>query len=95
MDDDELVRKVLVEQLGELGYRVSVALDGDTMRQFLDTPDPVDLIVMDALMPGEPAVPLALHARDRGIKLVMISGSPEKIRVRGQGRSAFVQALPR
>ena len=30
-------------------------------------------------MPGEPSVALALHAKDRGVRLVMISGSPGKI----------------
>jgi DNA-binding response OmpR family regulator len=80
VDDNELVRDAVAEQLVAQGHRVSVATDGETMRQFLDTPDPVDLIVLDALMPGEPAVTLALHARDRGIKLVMISGSPDKMK---------------
>ena len=80
VDDDEFVREAIAEGLVQLGYRVSVAIGGETMRQFLDTPDPVDLIVLDALMPGEPTVTLALHARDRGIKLVVISGSPDKMK---------------
>ena len=40
----------------------------------------MDLIVLDALMPGESGVSLALHARDLGIKVVMISGSPDKMK---------------
>lgn len=80
MDDNEPVRDVIAEQLVELGHRVSVASDGATMRQSLDTPAPVDLILLDALMPGESGVSLALHARDRGIKVVMISGSPDKMK---------------
>ena len=80
VDDNELVRDAMAEQLVAQGHRVSVAMDGETMRQFLDTPDPVDLIVLDALMPGESSATLALHARDRGIKLVMTSGSPDKIK---------------
>lgn len=79
VDDEKSVREVIAEQLAATEYRVSVASDGATMRRFLDTPEPVDLIVLDALMPGEPAVTLALHARDRGIKLVMMSGSPDKM----------------
>ena len=66
--------------MAELGHRVSVAVDGETMRRFLDTPDRVDLIVLDALMPGEPTVTLALHAKAQGIKLIMISGSPDKMK---------------
>ena len=79
VDDEKSVREVIAEQLAATGYRVSLASDGATLRRFLDTPEPVDLIVLDALMPGEPAVTLALHARDRGIKLVMMSGSPDKM----------------
>ena len=79
VDDNESVRDVIAEQLVEVGHRVSIAGDGETMRRFLDTPDPVNLIILDALMPGESAVTLALHAKDRGIKLVMISGSPDKM----------------
>ena len=32
-------------------------------------------------MPGEPSFNLALHARERGIRLVMISGSPVQMGV--------------
>lgn len=80
VDDNEPVRDVIAEQLVELGHRVHVASDGETMRQFLDRPEHVDLIVLDALMPGESGVSLALHARDLGIKVVMISGSPDKMK---------------
>jgi DNA-binding response OmpR family regulator len=80
VDDNELVREAMAEQLVAQGHRVSVAMDGETMRQFLDTHDPVDLIVLDALMPGDSSATLALHARDRAIKLVMISGSLDKIK---------------
>ena len=77
VDDDGDVRQVIADMLLDLGYRVSLAKGGATMRAFLATPDAVDLIVLDALMPGETSVELALHARDRGIRLVMISGSPD------------------
>jgi len=76
VDDDGDVRDVIADHLTDLGYRVSVATGGETMRAFLETPDPVDLIVLDASVPGEPSVSLALHAKDRGIKLVIISGNP-------------------
>jgi two-component system OmpR family response regulator len=65
VDDNELVRDAMAEQLMALGHRVSAAKDGETMRRLLDTPDHVDLIVLDALMPDESSVTLALHARDR------------------------------
>ena len=80
VDDDGDVRDVIANLLVDLGYRVSVANGGERMRAFLETPDPVDLIVLDASMPGEPSVSLALHAKDRGIRLVMISGDPAKMK---------------
>jgi CheY-like chemotaxis protein len=79
VDDDGDVRDIIADLLGDLGYRVSVATGGETMRAFLKTPDTVDLIVLDAVMPGEPSVTLALRAKEQGIKLVMISGYPGKM----------------
>jgi len=79
VDDDGDVRDIIADTLVDLGYRVSVATGGETMRAFLETPDPVDLIVLDASVPGEPSLSLALHAKDQGIMLVMISGNPAKM----------------
>ena len=79
VDDDGDVREIIADTLVDLGYRVSVATGGETMRAFLETPDPVDLIVLDASVPGEPSLSLALHAKDQGIRLVMISGNPAKM----------------
>ena len=77
VDDDGDVRSVLVEILRDREYRVSSAVDGITMRRFLDGIDPVDAIVLDAAMPGEALATLALHAKDRGLPLVVVSGSPD------------------
>jgi CheY-like chemotaxis protein len=81
VDDDGDIRHVIADLLLEAGYRVSVAADGDTMRAFLHTGDPVDVIVLDALMPGEQSFSLALHAKELGIRLVMISGDPEVMKI--------------
>ena len=77
VDDDGDVRAVLVDILRDREYRVSSAVDGVTMRQFLEGNDPVDAIVLDALMPGEASVTLALLAKELGLPLVMISGNPD------------------
>ena len=77
VDDDGGVRDVLVAMLTAHGHRVSSAIDGKSMREFLSGDDPVDAVVLDALMPGEASSALALHAKDLRLPVVMISGSPE------------------
>jgi DNA-binding response OmpR family regulator len=74
VDDDGDVLAVLVEMLEDRKYQVSSAVDGITMRRFLD---PVDAIVLDAAMPGEARASLARHAKDLGLPLVVTSGSPD------------------
>jgi len=71
------VRQTISELIVDLGYRVSLAKDADAMRAFVDAPDPVDLIVLDASTSEAEEVTLAVQVRDRGIRLVMISGRPE------------------
>jgi DNA-binding NtrC family response regulator len=75
VDDDGDVRDVIVEILQNYNYRVSSASSGSLMRDFLETADPVDCVVLDALMPGEASVTLALHLKAVHIPVVMISGS--------------------
>ena len=53
VDDDGDVLAILRDILEDRNYRVSSAVDGITMRQFLEGDDPVDAIVLDAAMPGE------------------------------------------
>ena len=79
VDDDRDVRQVIADVLLDLGFRVSLAVDGDAMRAFLESDDPVDVIVLDGLMPGEHSETLAMHAKTRGIRLIMISGDLEKM----------------
>jgi DNA-binding NtrC family response regulator len=77
VDDDGDVRAIIVDMLQERGYRVDSAADGISMRDFLQGDDPVNAIVLDAVMPGDSSTALALHARELGLPVVMISGSPE------------------
>jgi two-component system OmpR family response regulator len=79
VEDNESVRNVIALMLEEHGYRVTTASDGLSMREMLQREDPVDAIILDALMPGEESAALARHARDLSIPVVMISGSHDKI----------------
>ncbi len=52
IEDDELVRERLAIQLGELGYEVLQADDGDQGLQLIERDRP-DAAIIDILMPGK------------------------------------------
>jgi two-component system, OmpR family, response regulator len=79
VDDDGDVRDVIVALLEKNNFRVSSAASGSLMRDFLQTADPVDCVVLDALMPGEAGISLVLYLKEVGLPVVVISGSPEAI----------------
>lgn len=76
VDDDRDVADVIAQMLEERGYRCTIAAGGTSMRGAL-TDDEFDVVVLDALMPGEPSAALALHAKQLQLPVVMISGSDE------------------
>jgi two-component system OmpR family response regulator len=80
VDDNGDVRDVIVASLQAHNYRVSSAPGGSVMRDSLETGDTVDCVILDALMPGEASASLALHLKERGISVVMISGSPDAMK---------------
>jgi DNA-binding NtrC family response regulator len=77
VDDNGDVRDAIVATLEGYNFRVSHAANGSLMRDFLQTADPVDCVVLDALMPGEANISLVLHLKEVGLPVVVISGSPE------------------
>ncbi|MCC7431787.1 PAS domain S-box protein, partial [bacterium] len=56
MDDDEQIREMLCEMIEMLGYNVELAKDGEETieiyRNFLNTSERVDLLIMDLTIPG-------------------------------------------
>ena len=80
VDDNGDVRDVIVASLQAQDFRVSSAPSGSVMRDFLETGDTVDCVILDVLMPGEASAALALHLKERSIPVVMISGSPEAMK---------------
>jgi two-component system OmpR family response regulator len=77
VDDDGDVRNVIADVLRHYHYRVSSVSGGASMRDFVTAGDPVDCVILDALMPGEANISLVLHLKDVGIPVVVISGSPD------------------
>ena len=69
VDDNGDVRDVIVASLQTRDFRVSSAPSGSVMRDFLETGDTVDCVILDVLMPGEASASLALHLKERGISV--------------------------
>jgi DNA-binding NtrC family response regulator len=84
-DDDEGVRTILAEVLSESGHRVSVASNSEAVREIVGGDDPVDLVVLDSLMPGEDTRSLAAHLGNLRIPVVAMSGHPRRMRSAFEG----------
>lgn len=91
VDDENIARRVAYRLLSEEGYRVFEA-EGfeealDTLRQASGR---VDLLIVDAVMPGCDGVTLVQRIREQwsGIKVLYMSAHPAEILAR-QGLSAL------
>lgn len=62
VDDDREIRELVGNYLKKNGMRTTVIADGRQMRSFLDT-TPVDLIVLDIMMPGDDGLQLCRELR--------------------------------
>ncbi len=79
VEDNVGLRRVVVRQLGELGYRVLEAEDGNAALKILES-EPVNLLFTDIMMPGGiSGYDLALKATSRwpDLKVLLTSGYPE------------------
>lgn len=64
VDDDERLRNLLKQYLGEAGYFISTAANTKEAEELLDT-FAVDGMVLDVMMPGETGVAYATRLKDR------------------------------
>lgn len=74
------VRQVLCELLVDLGFRVDVAAHAAGMRARVMGNDPFDLVVLDASLPTDDEGDAVEWARRHGLRVVMISGHPAKMK---------------
>lgn len=93
VDDDDAIRSSLARQLGEQGYGVSLAVDGeDGARQF-DGERP-DLVLTDLAMPVKDGFALIDHVRGAGdtpiVVLSVRGGDADKVRALDLGADDFV-----
>jgi signal transduction histidine kinase/CheY-like chemotaxis protein len=76
VEDNAKVRKVVAQQLHELGYNVIEAENGEAALEVLRRGDAVDLLFTDVVMPGMSGSDLAAAARvvRPGIKVLFTTG---------------------
>ena len=83
-EDDADVRSILAAILRDAGYRVSTAGNGEAVRAIVARRDRIDLVVLDAVMPGERSRTLSAHLGDLRIFVVAMSDNPGAMRSAGK-----------
>ena len=85
VDDEPEISGLLDTYLSDEGYRVSVAHDGAAMREAIAQASagraPVDLVLLDVVLPGEDGLTLArwLREHDPAIGIIMLTGRGDTI----------------
>jgi DNA-binding response OmpR family regulator len=79
VDDDEGLRQLLVRYLADNGYDVVGVADGEAMKRHLAC-QPVDLVLLDVMLPGEDGLSLArtLSAQG-GPAIIMLSARGQEV----------------
>jgi PAS domain S-box-containing protein len=96
VEDDEEVRSTVTEMLGELGYKVLVASDGQRASEIIEQGAEIDLLFTDVVMPGPLRSPaLARKAQERAIPVLFTSGYTENAIVHGGRLDPGVDLLPK
>jgi DNA-binding response OmpR family regulator len=79
VDDDDKLRELVIRYLSGEGFVVNGASSGQQMDRFIQD-NPVDLIVLDLMLPGEDGLSIArrLRAND-GMPIIMLSARSEEV----------------
>ncbi|AFL54839.1 MULTISPECIES: response regulator [Sinorhizobium] len=79
VDDDLRIRQMLSRYFEEEGYHVTLAGDGQEMRDCLDKQS-IDIILLDLVLPGEDGLTLARDLRARSdVPLIMLTGRDDVV----------------
>jgi CheY-like chemotaxis protein len=83
VEDEPVVRSVILEMLAEQGYRILEAVDGPSGLQILRSAERIDLLVTDVGLPGINGRQVADHARETrpGLKILFITGYAESVAI--------------
>jgi PAS domain S-box-containing protein len=81
VEDEPVVRAVILEMLGEQGYRTLEAVDGPSGLKLLRKGERIDLLVTDVGLPGMNGRQLADQARETrpDLKVLFITGYAESV----------------
>jgi DNA-binding response OmpR family regulator len=78
VDDEEIVREVVVRYLEREGYRTLEASDGDEARRLIERDAP-SLVVLDLMLPGTDGLALCRWIRSRGeLPVIMLTARAEE-----------------
>lgn len=79
VDDDEGLRELLVRYLSDNGYEAAGVADGQAMKRHLSS-HPIDLLLLDVMLPGEDGLTLARELGSRGgPPIIMLSARGEEV----------------
>jgi PAS domain S-box-containing protein len=83
VEDEPVVRGVILEMLGEQGYRTLEAVDGPSGLKILRSDQRIDLLVTDVGLPGMNGRQLADQARETrpGLKILFVTGYAESVAI--------------
>jgi CheY-like chemotaxis protein len=81
IEDEPVVRGVILEMLAEQGYRTLEAMDGPSGLKILRSDEPLDLLVTDVGLPGMNGRQVADQARETRpeLKVLFITGYAESV----------------
>src|SRR5579862_6659587 len=79
VDDEARIRSMLRRYLTEEGFTVSEAANGAAARAALER-EPIGLVLLDLMLPGEDGISLARHIRQHSqIPVIMLTGKSDLI----------------
>src|SRR5215472_13304252 len=78
VDDQREICDLVQEYLSGEGYRVSAAQDGAEMHRVM-AQSPIDLVILDLMLPGEDGLTLARSLRDElpNVGIIILTGRGE------------------
>jgi PAS domain S-box-containing protein len=80
VEDNSGLRRIVVRQLSEAGYHVLEAPDAEAAMVFIDSPEPIHLLLTDVVMPGAMDgrdLARVAAARRPSLRVLLTSGFPD------------------